>query len=82
MDLTTLGTQFGIGGVTIYIAYKIISQLYSDMREDSVKREERLMVHMEKQSDIMSEISDTLKTMDNRVCNLEECFKERKYENN
>ena len=70
MDINLL-SQFGIGGVTIYIAYNIISKLYADMRADSTKREDRLMEHMDKQAETMTEISGTLKTMDGRICSLE-----------
>lgn len=71
MDIATLSSQLGATGIVVYIAYRIISQLYSDMRIDSTKREERLMSHMDKQADTMQEISGTLKTMDGRICSLE-----------
>jgi len=67
MDLTTLMTQFGIGGVTIFVAFRMVERLYTDMRKDS----DRLIMALEKQGDLMEDIVNTLKTIDTRICNLE-----------
>ena len=73
MDIALL-KEFGVTGIILYAAYLVVSKLYSDMRNDSGLREQKLMEYMEKQSDTMRDISDTLKTMDNRICSLEKCF--------
>ena len=66
MDIANLG-QYGIAGIFIVWSWK----LYSDMRKDSTERETKLMAHLDKQADTMSDISDILQKMDNRICSLE-----------
>lgn len=39
---------------------------------ESQKREDKLMAHMEKQGETMAEIAVTLKSMDSRILSLEE----------
>lgn len=73
MDIA-LFKDFGITGIVLYAAYLVVNKLYTDMRADSGLREQKLMDYMDKQSDTMRDISDTLKTMDNRICSLEKCF--------
>ena len=73
MDVSSL-QQYGIAAIFIVAAYRF----YTDMRADSAKREEKLMEHLGKQAITMAEISDTLKTMDSRVCNLEEYCRNKK----
>ena len=84
MDFTVM-SQFGIAGITMYIAYKMITKLYEDMRSDSATREEKLMEHMEKQGETMtgikttmSEISGAMRSMDGRICTLEEYCRTKK----
>ena len=66
MDIPNIA-QYGIAIVFICWSWK----LYSDMRVDSQKREDKLMEHLAKQADTMSEISETLQKMDQRICSLE-----------
>jgi hypothetical protein len=67
-------TEFGVAGIFIAACYK----LYTDMRTDGTTRENKLMEHMDKQSETMSEISGTLKSMDGRICSLEEYCRSKK----
>jgi hypothetical protein len=67
INFTQLFSTGGIGLVIAGIAYKAICQLYRDMREDSTKREERLMTHLDK-------VANTLERMDTRLCSLEESY--------
>lgn len=57
-------SQSGLAGIVLFLAYKAIGKLYADMREDSVRRENKLMIHLDK-------VSDTLEKIDNRLCALE-----------
>ena len=86
MDVQALIPQLGVAGIFALFAWK----LYTDMREDSIRREntikeehderlkesrereEKLMKHLDKQSDINREVSGTLKQIHDRLCNLEE----------
>jgi hypothetical protein len=60
-------SNYGVAAIFIYAAYK----LYVDMRADSTIREEKLMAHLDKQAATMTDISDTLKKLDYRICALE-----------
>jgi hypothetical protein len=59
MDLSQF-QQYGIAAIFIAASWKF----YSDMRNDSIKREEKLMQHLDK-------VSDTLEKIDARLCALE-----------
>ena len=63
-NINDLITQGSISAVIAGFAYKAVTRLYSDMREDSTKREEKLMAHLDK-------VSDTLEKIDERLCDLE-----------
>lgn len=81
MEGINLSELFATGGISLTIAgiaYKAIAKLYSDMREDSTKREEKLMNHLDKQTETTSKIAITLEKMDSRICNLEEYCKEHR----
>ena len=73
MDLSTLFTpqffaQGGSTAVILFIAYKAITKLYDDMRTDSKEREDKLLAHLDK-------VAETLSNIDERLCNLENCVK-------
>jgi DNA helicase IV len=70
MDIATFA-QYGALGVCLFVAYKAIAKLYDDMRSDSQQRETKLMEHLDKQAATMQDISNTLQSMDNRICKLE-----------
>lgn len=70
-DLTQLFTAGGISLTILGVCYKAITQLYTDMREDSLKREEKLMNHLDK-------VSDTLEKINSRIEKLEDDVKELK----
>lgn len=78
INFSELFTTGGISLTIAGIAYKAIGKLYSDMREDSTKREDKLMSHLEKQSETTSKIAVTLEKMDGRICTLEEYCRENK----
>lgn len=61
MDMSTLLPQLGLSAIFAVAVYK----LYTDMREDSKQREEKLMTHLEK-------VADTLEKIDERLSKLEE----------
>lgn len=70
MDLTSF-QQYGMAAIFIAACYK----LYADnkdrerqIREDSIKREDKLMEHLDK-------VADTLKNIDERLCLVEKCIK-------
>lgn len=74
MELQNYIPQLGFAGIFALAVIK----LYKDMRSDSEKRdeeskerEEKLMEHLDKQADINKEVSDTLKNIHDRLCNLE-----------
>jgi translation initiation factor 2B subunit (eIF-2B alpha/beta/delta family) len=70
MDITLiqqLFTQGGISAVVLYIAYKAITKLYADMREDSQAREKALMEHLDKVTDTLDRIDDSMSSMNNRL---------------
>lgn len=71
MDYTTL-SNYGVAAIFIFAAYR----LYTDGRSDSMKREDKLMNHLDKQADTMEKISDTLQKMDGRIRVLEDKSKE------
>lgn len=68
--------QNGIYGVFLFLAYKTITKLYTDMREDSKAREDKLLLHLDKVTDTLSEVKDTLKDFDTRLVIIENCVKE------
>lgn len=60
MDLTALLPQLGLSAIFAGAVFK----LYTDMREDSKHREEKLIAHLEK-------VADTLEKIDERLSKLE-----------
>ena len=73
MDLSAIFTpqffaQGGTTAVVLYIAFKAITKLYNDMREDSKSREDKLMTHLDK-------VSITLENINQRLCAVEICVK-------
>lgn len=48
--------------------------IYDKIIEDSHQREERLMVHTEKQGEMMADIANTLKKIDGEVCNIKQNY--------
>jgi hypothetical protein len=61
-------TQGGISAIILFAAVKAITKLYTDMRDDSKSREEKLMQHLDK-------VTDTLENINQRLCNVEECVR-------
>lgn len=51
--------------------------IFDTAMDESQKREDKLMVHMEKQGNTMAEIAFTLKAMDCRISRLEEHLDEK-----
>ncbi len=70
MDLASL-QQYGMAAIFIVAAWRF----YTDMRNDSTKREDLLMKNLEKQSETSTQIAETLKKIDARLCELERCGK-------
>jgi predicted nuclease with TOPRIM domain len=79
MDISNLLPQLGISSIFAYVAWK----LYGDMRADSLRREEqirndskeredKLMQHLDRQTDINERVAETLDRIDDRLCTLEE----------
>ena len=64
INLAQLLPQFGLSAIFIYAAFR----LYKDQREDSTRREQALMAHLDK-------VSDTLNKIDERLITLESCAK-------
>lgn len=54
--------------------------IYDKVMLESHDREERLMEHLERTSDTLIDISETLKGMDGRISTLEECVEGSKKE--
>ena len=70
MDITLfqqLLTQGGISGAVLYIAYKAVTKLYEDMRLDSAGREKALMEHLNKVTDTLDRIDESLNSMNSRL---------------
>jgi hypothetical protein len=61
MELTSL-SQYGLSAIFIFAAWK----LYTDMRNDSTRRETALMLHLDK-------VADTLSDINERLCTVEKC---------
>ena len=86
MDLQTFVPQLGFAGIFVYGIIKLYKDKRADdkRRDDDIKainderlaeskeREERLMKHLDKQADINREVSNTLKNIHNRLCDIEE----------
>lgn len=77
--------QFGLSGIIAFLAIKAVTKLYSDMREDSKTREDKLMIHLDKVTgtldnvnDTLKEVKFTLKDLNNRVEIIEDCVKSPK----
>ena len=68
-------TQFGAIGIILYVCIKALAKVYTDMREDSGKREERIMSYLDKKTELDKQVATTLKNIDNRLVALEGCFK-------
>lgn len=64
INLVELIPQFGLSAIFIFAAFR----LYKDQREDSTRREQALMIHLDK-------VSDTLNKIDERLITLEHCAK-------
>ena len=80
MELGDL-SNYGVAAIFIFGYWK----LYTDTRKDNAdnkkesgEREEKLMKHLDRQADTMTEISGTLQTLDNRICSLESRIKGKK----
>lgn len=77
MDISQLIPQLGIGGIFALVAYK----LYSDMRQDSLRREEQIRVDSKEREDKLMEhldkVADTLDNINERLVKVEQniCIK-------
>jgi len=69
--------QFGATGIVGFFAYKAVVRLYTDMRADSLKREDRLMTYLDGKSETDKKVADTLDNIDKRLNKLE-CYSEPK----
>jgi len=69
--------QFGVAGIFIFFSVKAVIKLYNDMREDSKKREERLMSYLDKKSETDKKVCETLEKIDKRITNLEMCIENK-----
>ena len=70
-DINTFA-QFGGLGVFLFLSVKAVMKLYADMRDDSSRREEKLMDHLDRVADTLDRIDDRLENMECRVQTLEE----------
>lgn len=70
-------TQFGAVGIILIVCIKALSKVYNDMREDSAKREERIMSYLDKKAEVDKQVATTLKHIDDRLVALESCFKNK-----
>lgn len=68
-------TQTGITGGILFLCIKALQKVYSDMRDDSKMREERLMLYLDKKAEVDKQVAKTLKHIDERLVALESCFK-------
>lgn len=64
MDITNLLPQLGVGAIFALAAYK----LYNDQRADSIRREEKLLDHLDKVSDTLEKINERLMVVEKNVC--------------
>ena len=69
-------TQAGAMGVFLYLTVKAIIKLYEDIREDSKEREDKLMKYLDKKSETDKKVADTLDSVNNRLCAIEQVIKE------
>lgn len=66
--------QLGITGVVLLITIKALAKVYSDMRADATKREERLMDYLDKKIINDREVADTLKELTHKLSELNVCI--------
>jgi len=73
--------QGGLAGVIGVVAWKAISKLYNNMRDDHLKqllvsqeREDKLMTHLEKSNYTLDNISRTMDNMSVRIAQIENCI--------
>jgi hypothetical protein len=64
-------TQGGIAAIVFFFGYKAIIHLYTDMRKDSLNREEVLMKHLDKVSCTLERIDKRMSVFESRMTNLE-----------
>lgn len=65
--VSSLGFPIIACGAVMWFVYKFINKI----TDESQSRETKLMEHMEKQNDVLKDISATLETMNTRLDNLE-----------
>ena len=78
IELSTILPQLGLSVIFAYAAFV----LYKDMREDSKAREDKLLTHLDKVADTLSninhqqqEMANTLETMNERLQVVENCVR-------
>lgn len=59
--------QFGVLGVGLAYGYRAVNKLYTDMREDSKRREDMLMGHLTKVTDTLDHINLRLQTLEDFI---------------
>ena len=63
--------QTGLLGVFSFFAAKALARLYTDMRDDSKKREEKLMSYLDKKSETDKQVAQTLENINTRIKEIE-----------
>jgi low affinity Fe/Cu permease len=64
----------GVTGVILILTVKALQQVYRDMREDSAKREERIMSYLDKKAETDRQVANTLKNLEQGLVELKKCF--------
>lgn len=77
MEISTL-SQYGLSAIFIYWSWK----LYTDMRSDSLLREQKLMESLEKITNTQEGINSSMKSIEanmkgihERLCEVESCIR-------
>ena len=63
--------QSGTMGVFLFLSIKAISKLYTDMRQDSKAREDKLMRYLDKKSETDKKVAETLDNINLRISEIE-----------
>ena len=73
VDFSALGSLLVENGVFAVL----FGWLLLDTRKEAKIREDRLMIHIEKQEVALDKVTDTIERMDTRLSNIEEKVKEK-----
>lgn len=69
----------GVTGIILILTIKALKQVYKDMREDSAKREERIMSYLDRKAETDRQVAQTLKSLEQGLKDLKICFDKHKH---